>query len=54
MEKTDISGTWQLSLEVLSVESQQIQGVLKRFNRVYQVWIDKDVDIELLVTPENL
>ena len=40
MEKTDISDAWQLSLEVLSVELEQVQGVLQSLNGIKQVNID--------------
>lgn len=54
MEKTDISDAWQLSLEVLSVELEQVQGVLQSLNGIKQVNIDQNIDIELLITPVNL
>ena len=51
VDETDVGSSWKLSLEVLLVVLEQVQGVLERLNRVDKVNINKNIDVKLLVAP---
>jgi len=54
MKETDVRHARQLSLEVVVLPLEQSQSVLKRIDRVFEVNISEDINIELLVAPVDL